>query len=103
MSAMRSSTLASRSLVLAVRRINSAMIATWDECAGSGRVATAASNAVVMISITSGGNAAFEKSFMASAGHRNVPLGGDNFGKNRQFLLCRRGWQGWQRVDEFKP
>jgi hypothetical protein len=25
-----------------------------------------------MISITSGGNAAFEKSFMASTGHRNV-------------------------------
>ena len=87
---MRLSTRASRSPLLAVRRIDSAMIATWDECTGSGRVATAASNAVLMISITSGGNAAFEKSFMASAGHRNVSLGRDNFGKNRQFLFCRR-------------
>ena len=86
---MRLSTLASRSPLLAVRRIDSAMIATWDECTGSGRVATAASNAVVMISITSGGNAAFEKSFMASTGHRNVAWRGQ-LREERQFLFCRR-------------
>jgi hypothetical protein len=84
MSAIRSSVAASRSPVLAVRRIDSAMIVTWDECTGSGRVATAVSRAVVMISITSGGNAAFEKSFMASADHTHGRLEG-NFGKKRQF------------------
>jgi hypothetical protein len=37
------STLTSRSLLLAERRIDFAMIPTWDESAGSGRVTTAAS------------------------------------------------------------
>jgi hypothetical protein len=99
MSAMRSSTLASRSPVLAVRRIDSAMIAMWDECTGSGRVATAASNAAVMISITSGGNAAFEKSFMSPPAIQRT-VGRDKLEKNRQFLLCRNSWQ---RVEGFRP
>jgi hypothetical protein len=61
------------------------MIVTWDECAGSGRVATAASSAVVMISITSGGNVAFEKSFMAFVGYTRGRLKA-NLGKKLQFL-----------------
>ena len=52
------------SITLAVRRIVSAMAWTCEELTGSGSDATALSNATFMIAIVSGGNDAFEKSFM---------------------------------------
>src|SRR6476660_6183259 len=54
----------SRSPSLAVRRIVSAMAWTCAELTGSGSEATALSNATFMIAIVSGGNDAFEKSFI---------------------------------------
>src|SRR4051812_35274157 len=54
----------SRSPSFAVRRIVSAIAWTCAELMGSGSEATALSNATFMISIVSGGNDAFEKSFI---------------------------------------
>lgn len=54
----------SRSPSFAVRRIVCAIAWTCEELTGSGSDATALSNATFMMAIVSGGNDAFEKSFM---------------------------------------
>jgi hypothetical protein len=80
----------SRSPSLAVRRIVSAMAWTCEELTGSGSDATALSNATFMIAIVSGGNDAFEKSFMLES-IRSRPWASSPRHTN-ELLPLRMGW-----------
>src|SRR3954451_9912093 len=87
MSASLFSVATSRSPAHAVRKMASASRSTWAACTGSARVSTAASSAALMISITSGVNAALEKFFMAHGPgeRRSHTSGPDNVGKKWKF------------------